>query len=148
VDPDDRQVVGFDCLEIALGLGIDQLAEGVRPAGDGTVDRMVRGELDEPAGRWSALVELAGRMEEAWPVSCGRGAAGPAAEEGPDPGERVVAGGRRGDERLDREIGVRATSNEMPRELPDEGVIAVGAESERRVTVQGEAAARRLDSSS
>ena len=41
VDPDDRQVVRLDRLEVTLGLGVDELAEGVRPARDRSIGRMV-----------------------------------------------------------------------------------------------------------
>src|SRR5690242_835243 len=60
VDVDHRPAVGQQRVAIALGLGIDQLAERVRPAGDGPIDRMARGELEEDPGRRAALVELAG----------------------------------------------------------------------------------------
>ena len=80
VDPHDRQVVRLDRREVAGGLGVDQLAERVRPAGDRPVGRVVRGQLDEPADRGAALVELAGRVQEARPVAGGRRAAGPVAE--------------------------------------------------------------------
>ena len=81
VDAQDRQVVGLDRREVALGLGVDQPAERVRPARDRPVDRVVRGQLEEPAGRRAALVELAGRVEEARPVAGGRRAARRVAEE-------------------------------------------------------------------
>ena len=77
--------------EVAGRLGVDELAEGVRPAGDRPVGRMVGGQLEEPADRRAALVELAGRVEEARPVAGGRGAAGPVAEQSPDARERRVA---------------------------------------------------------
>ena len=113
VDTDDRQVVGLDRLEVALGLGVDQPAERVGPTGDRSVDRMVRRQLDEPASRRAALVELAGRVQEARPVAGGRGVAGRVAEEGPDAGDRGVAAGGRGDERLDRQVGVGAAAVEV-----------------------------------
>ena len=78
--------------EVAGRLGVDELAEGVRPARDRDVGRMVRGQLEEPADRRAALVELAGRVQEARAVAGGRGAAGPVAEQRPDPGDGLVAG--------------------------------------------------------
>src|SRR3712207_2669561 len=57
VHAQDRQVVGFDRPEVAGGLGVDQLTEGVGPAGDLAVVRVIGGELEEPAARWAALVQ-------------------------------------------------------------------------------------------
>ena len=76
--------------EVAARLGVDELAERVRPARDRPVDRVVRGQLEEPADRRAALVELAGRVQEARSVAGGRGAAGPVAEQRADPRERRV----------------------------------------------------------
>ena len=59
------------------------------------VVRVVGGQLEEPADRRAALVQLAGRVQEARPVAGGRGASGAVAQERPDPGERRVAAGRR-----------------------------------------------------
>src|SRR5689334_10428798 len=84
MDAEDRQVMALDRREVALRLGIDQPAERIRPAGDRTIDPMVRRQLDEPADRRTALVELARRMEEARAVAGRRRAAGRVAEEGPD----------------------------------------------------------------
>ena len=136
VDAEDRQVVGLDRREVALGLGIDQPAERVRPAGDRPILRVIRGELEEPAVRRPALVELAGRMEEARAVAGGRRAAGRVAQEGPDPGERRVGGGGRGDERLEGEVGVRAAPCQVSGELADEGVVAVGQAERGRPIVR------------
>ena len=96
VDPQDRQVVRLDRREVAGGLGVDQLAERVRPAGDRAIGRVVRGQLEEPADRRAALVELAGRVEEARAVAGRRGATGPIAQQRPDAGEGLVAGRRSG----------------------------------------------------
>src|SRR2546428_549868 len=43
--------MGLERLEVTQRLRIDQLSERVRPARDGSVRRMVRGHLKEPAGR-------------------------------------------------------------------------------------------------
>ena len=138
MDPDDRQIVSLDRLEVALGLGIDQLAERVGPARDRPIDGVVRRQLEEPAGRRTALVQLAGRMEEARTVARGRRRAGRVAEEQADPAERLVAGGGRGDERLDREIGVRAAPGKVSPQLAGQRSVAVAAEAERCVAVKGE----------
>ena len=58
----------------------------------------------------------------------------------PDPGDRLVAGRRRGDERLDREVGVRAATREVAAQLADERLVAAGAQPERRVAVERDAA--------
>ncbi len=94
VDAKDRQVVGLDRGEVAGRLGVDQLPEGVRPARDRPVGRVVRGQLDEPADRRAALVELAGRMQEARAVAGRRGPPGPVAQQRADPGHGLVAGRR------------------------------------------------------
>src|ERR1044071_3673680 len=65
MDVDDGSVAGPEGLAIAVGLGIDEPAEGVGPAGDLAIRRVVRGQLQEDARRWAALVELPRRMEEA-----------------------------------------------------------------------------------
>src|SRR6478672_6361966 len=124
VDAEDRQVVGLDRREVALGLGVDQAAERVRPARDRPIVRVVRGELEEPADRRAALVELAGRMEEARPVAGGRGAVGRVAEHRADPihGFRGRVGRR--DERLEGEVGVRLAPGEVPGKLADDRPVA------------------------
>ena len=115
-------------------LGVDELAEGVRPAGDVEVGRVVGGQLEEPADGRAALVELAGRVQEARAVAGGRRAPRPVAQERPDPGERLVARRRRGDERLEAQVRIgrrRArcrASSPMTSPAPDgepEGGIAV-----------------------
>ena len=136
----------FDGAEVARGLGVDELAEGVRPARDVEVGRVVGGQLEEPADRRAALVELAGRVQEARAVA-GRGRAlRPIAEQRPDAGEGLVAGRRRGDERLEAEVGVGAAPGEVPGQLPDD-VAGARGEPERRVAVEGQAVAAgdRLD---
>ena len=54
-------------------LGVDELAEGVRPCPGSAGRRVVGGQLEEPAGRRAALVELAGGVEEARAVAGRRG---------------------------------------------------------------------------
>ena len=135
VDPHDRQVVGLDGGEVARGLGVDELAEGVRPVGDRAVARVVRGQLEEPADRRAALVELAGRVQEARAVAGGRRPAGPVAQERPDPGDRRVARRRRGDEGLEREIGVRACAAPGGGPARPTSAAVAGGEPERRVAV-------------
>ena len=73
MDPQDRQLVALERGEVTVGLGVDELAEGVRPAGDVAVVRVVGRQLEEAADRWAALVQLAGRVEEARAVAGGRG---------------------------------------------------------------------------
>ena len=107
VDSQDRQVVRLDGGEVAGRLGVDELAEGVRPARDRPVDGMVGGQLEEPADRRAALVELAGRVEEARAVAGGRRSAGRVAQERPDPGDRRIAAGVGAMNAWRREVGVR-----------------------------------------
>jgi hypothetical protein len=101
---------------------------------------MIRGELEEPSDRRAALVELARRVEESGPVSRRRRASRAIAQPRPDARDRLVAGGRRGDERLDREVRIGPPPLQVAAELPDQRVIAVGTESERCVAVEGQAA--------
>ena len=83
-----------------------------------------------------------------WPVECrkrgpvaGRGRAlRPIAEQRPDAGERLVAGRRRGDERLEAEVGVGAAPGEVAGQLPDD-VAGARGEPERRIAVEREAVA-------
>src|SRR5919107_1692735 len=56
-------------LEIAGGLGVLQRPEAVRPAGDRDVLGPVVDDDEEAPGRRPALVELAGRVQVAWPVA-------------------------------------------------------------------------------
>ncbi len=105
--------MALEDLEIARRLGVDQVAEGVRPAGDRPVDGMVGGELEEQSDRRPALVELAGRMEESGPVAGRRRLAGSIPQERPDPGNRRVAGGRLADIGLEAEVGVRLGSGQV-----------------------------------
>ena len=97
------------------------------------------GELEEPAGRRAALVELAGRVQEARAVAGRRRAArsrrGGAARIRSSAASRA---GRRRDERLEREVGVRPAPGEMPRQLADERAVARG-QPERGVAVEREA---------
>ena len=86
-----RQAGGSECLGIALGLGIDEPAEGVGPARDLEIVGMLLRQLEEPADRRTALVELARRVEEAWPVAGRRGPAGPVPDQGAEPAEGRVA---------------------------------------------------------
>ena len=81
------------------------------------VGRVVRGQLEEPADRRAALVQLAGRVEEARAVAGGRRPAGPVAQQRADPGEGLVALGRRGDERLEAQVGVRPAAREVALQL-------------------------------
>src|SRR5439155_21617876 len=90
VNADDRQVVALDGSEIALGLGVDQAAERVRPAGDRPVRRMVRRELEEPPSRRPALVELTGRVQEARPEPGRRRTVGAVAKQRANPLEAGV----------------------------------------------------------
>ena len=106
------------------------------------VGRVVRGQLEEPADRRAALVELAGRVQEARAVAGGRRPAGPVAEERPDPGEGLVARRGRGDERLEAEVGVRPAAGEVAGQLADDVAVARG-EPERGIAVEGEAVAAR-----
>src|SRR5829696_7717088 len=101
--------------EVTLRLRVDQAPERVRP-----VDRMIGRELEEPAARRATLVELPGRVQEAWSEP-GRGrAARRIAEHRTDPLEGCFGGRRRHDERLQREIGVRLAPGKMAPELADQ----------------------------
>ena len=99
--------------EVSGRLGVDELAEGVGPTRDRPVDRMVRGELEEPAAGRAALVELAGRVEESRPVAGRRRSPGPVAQRRADPGDRRIRLGRWGDERLQAEVRVVAPAREL-----------------------------------
>ena len=63
VDPQDRQVVRLDRREVAGGLGVDELAERVRPARD---------RRGRPGGRRSAggTSRSAAPPLWSWPVEC------------------------------------------------------------------------------
>ena len=126
MDPQDGPAVGGDRRVVAVGLRVDELAEGVRPAGDVAVGRVVGGELEEPARRGAALVELAGRVEEARPVASGRGAAGRVAEPPADAGHRDVAGLGWSDERLEGEVSPGRTLGEVLAEAVGEGGVVEG----------------------
>ena len=106
------------------------------------VGRVVRGQLEEPADRRAALVELAGRVQEARAVAGRRRPAGPVAQERPDPREGRIPVGRRGDERLEAEVGVRAPPGEVAGELADHVAVA-GRQPQRGVAVQRQAVAGR-----
>ena len=87
--------------DVAVGLGVD--AAGRRcTASQGSGGRS-GGRLSAggTSRRRPALVQLPGRMEEARAVAGGRGVAGRVAEPRPDPGHRLVARRRRGDEGLE-----------------------------------------------
>src|SRR5207247_3516503 len=94
---------------------------------DGAIDGMVRGQLEEHAGRWPALVELPGRMQEARAVARRRRTTG-RSERGADPGDALVDRRRRRDERLDGEIARDLEARERRAEDLREGVVVVGAE--------------------
>jgi hypothetical protein len=100
MDPQDRHLVALDGGVVAGRLGVDESAEGVRPARDVAVVRVIGGELQEPARVRAALVQLAGRVQEARAVAGRRRVARAVAQEGAEAGEGVVAAGRRRDERL------------------------------------------------
>jgi len=71
----------FERSGVSDRLGVDQLAEGVGLARDLAVVGVFGHQLQEPADRGAALVQLSGRVQEARPVADGRGAAGPVAEQ-------------------------------------------------------------------
>ena len=76
---------------------------------------MVRRELEEPADRRAALVELAGRVEEARPVAGGRRAARRVARASPD--RVAIAASRAAVGAMNawmREVGVGAAPGEVP----------------------------------
>src|SRR5918992_1093688 len=68
-DAGGRQAVAAQRLQVAVGLRVEQRAERERHAGDGEVDLAAVAQLEEAAGRRAALVELAGRVQEARPVA-------------------------------------------------------------------------------
>src|SRR5688572_21979342 len=132
----------LDGAEVARGLGVDELAEGVGPVRDVDVNRVVGGQLEEPADRRTTLVELAGRVQEARAIA-GRGRTlRPITEQRPDAGEGIVAGRRRGDERLEAQVSVGAAPGEVPGQLPDD-VAGTRGKPERRIAIKGEAVADR-----
>ena len=103
MDLHDRPIMRPQRLTVAARLRVDELPERVRPVGDRSIDRVLRGELQEDAGGRAALVELAGRVQEARAVARGRRAAR-STERGAEPGDRVIDVGRWRDERLDRDV--------------------------------------------
>src|SRR5882762_8011002 len=76
VDLHDGSIMRPQGLAVTPRLGVDEPPERVWPARDRAIDRMVRGELQEHAGRWTALVQLPGRMQEARAVAGGGRATG------------------------------------------------------------------------
>ena len=128
----------FDGAEVARCLGVDELAERVWPAGDLEVGRVIRGQLQEPADRGAALVELAGRVQEARAVAGRRRAPRPVAQQGPYPGERFVSCRRGRDERRLLRRRARPAAGEVPGELPGDVADARG-EPQRGVAVEGQA---------
>ena len=106
VQPEDRAAVLGQDLGIAGGLRRDQLAERERPVRDGQVRRGSGRDLQEDADRGSALVELAGGVQEARAPAEGDRAAADGGQLVPDAfeagvGEPVEIG-------LDAEVAVRA----------------------------------------
>src|SRR2546428_11493302 len=57
VDVHNGSIMRPQRLAVTPRLGVDEPAERIRPARDGAIDGMVRGQLEEHAGRWPALVE-------------------------------------------------------------------------------------------
>src|SRR5664280_3609157 len=72
VDTHDRQLVVLDRPSVADGLRVDQRAEGVGLVRDRQIVRVLTDELEEPANRGAAFVQLAGGVEETRAVSDGR----------------------------------------------------------------------------
>ena len=141
VDAQDRQVVRLDRREVALGLGVDQPAERVRPA------------RDRPVGRDGPTSAGGTSRSARRPCGAGRSSGGSAARSrrssrsgsrrGAGPGSGRIAAsrrGRRGDERLEREIGVRLAPGEVAGQLADERAVA-GGQAQRRVAVERQAGA-------
>src|SRR4051794_25134783 len=142
MDPQDRQVVGFDRGEITGGLRVDERPERVRPARDLDVGWMIGCQLDEPADRRATLVQLAGRVEEARSVAGGGRPPRAVAQERPDPGHRRVARGGGRDERLEAEVGVPLPPRELASELADDVAVAMG-QAQCGITEERQAVAAR-----
>ena len=73
VDAEGRQAVAAEGREVAQGLGSMSMPNVSLRPGMGTSAGAATGELDEAADRRAALVELAGRVQEARPVAERRG---------------------------------------------------------------------------
>ena len=76
----DRQAVRLERVEVAQRLRIDEHPERLLAAGMGRSSRMAGDQLQEAAGRRAALVQLAGRVQEARPVAEGRRASSSVAD--------------------------------------------------------------------
>jgi len=60
IDSDRAATTSAQCAEVAERLGLLQDAEGVRLTGNGQVGLVLRFDLEEDAGVWTALVKLSG----------------------------------------------------------------------------------------
>src|ERR1035437_4064244 len=92
VDTHDRQLVVLDRASVADGLRVDQAAEGVCLTRDLEIVRVLTHELEEPADRGAALVQLPGGVEETRAVTHGRGSVCLIAQQRPDCQQGRVAG--------------------------------------------------------
>ena len=105
--------MGFDRPGISDSLGADQLAEGIGLTGDLAIIGVLGHELQEPADRGAALVELSCGVQETRSVPDGRGPMGPVAELGSDRGQGRIARRRLGNVRLDRGVAIRDQVGEV-----------------------------------
>src|SRR5450759_3928057 len=140
VDAEHRQVVRLERLEVTEGLGIHQLPEAERSPRDLDIDRVVGRELEEPADRRAALVELARGVQEARAEPARRRATGRVAEEPTHPVHRLGPGRGRRDERLEREVRVRVRPRHVASQLAGAGAVAA-SRAERPVADEDEAVA-------
>ncbi len=76
-------------------------------------------------------------MEESRAIPGGGGAAGPVAQQAPDPAERRIAGRSRGDERLEAEVGRRLAAGQMAGQLGNDALVRRG-EPQGGIAVQDE----------
>ncbi len=109
----DRQLVVLDRPGIADCLRVDQLAKAVFLARDFQIVGMLANQLEEPADRGPALVELARRMQESRPVADGRRPAGLIPKRRPQSAQGGVPRRSLGDVGLDRAVAVRRELGEL-----------------------------------
>ena len=95
VDAQRAAAAALEHLQIAQRLRVAQGGEGVALAGDGQIGRRVRGQLQEDARVRAALVQLAGRVQEARAVADGRRVARAVAAGDAHAGQRASRAGVR-----------------------------------------------------
>ena len=91
MDPQDRQVVRTGGAQVAGACASMSWPNVYGLPGIGRSIGWSAVELEEPADRRAALVELAGRVQEARAVAGGGGRLGAVTQQCPEPGEGLVA---------------------------------------------------------